>query len=162
MDRENTTLEIKLNLRDGKVKKIYEWEPWFFMFFGLFHLHRIWGLIDSTSYADFWIGILESKGIFYFVLMGILAFLCVCGIATFCKNIKNNYWWRWIYIFGGSYVLFDLFAIAIELKVWNDLLLFMFDVNSQYWNIVWGFFVILGAFVFCLGMKLLKQRKEQI
>ena len=89
-------------------------------------------------------------------------FLCVCGIATFCKNIKNNYWWRWIYIFGGSYVLFDLFAIAIELKVWNDLLLFMFDVNSQYWNIVWGFFIILGAFVFCLGMKLLKQRKEQI
>ena len=105
---------------------------------------------------------MESKGIFYFVLMGILAFLCVCGIATFCKNIKNNYWWRWIYIFGGSYVLFDLFAIAIELKVWNDLLLFMFDVNSQYWNIVWGFFIILGAFVFCLGMKLLKQRKEQI
>ena len=83
-----------------------------------------------------------------------LAFLCVCGIATFCKNIKNNYWWRWIYIFGGSYVLFDLFAIAIELKVWNALLLFMFDVNSQYWNIVWGFFIILGAFVFCLGMKL--------
>lgn len=93
--------------------------------------------------------------------MGILAFLCVCGIVTFCKNIRNNYWWRWIYIFGGSYVLFDLFAIAIELKVWNDLLLFMFDVNSPYWNIVWGFFIALGAFVFCLGLKLLKQRKTQ-
>ncbi len=25
----------------------------------------------------------------------------------------------------------------------------------------WGFFVALGAFVFCLGMKLLKQRKTQ-
>ena len=129
------------------------------MFFGLFHLHRIWGLIDRTSYADFWLGILENKGAFYFVLMGILAFLCVCGIVTFCKNKKNNYWWRWIYIFGGSYVLFDLFAIAIEFKVWNDLLLFMFDVNSAYWNIVWGFFVVLGGFVFCLGAKLLKQRK---
>ena len=151
-----------MNLEVRKVKKIYAWEPWFFMFFGLFHLHRIWGLIDRTSYADFWIGILESKGIFYFVLMGILAFLCVCGIVTFCKNIKNNYWWRWIYIFGGSYVLFDLFAIAIELKVWNDLLLLMFDVNSPYWNIVWGFFIALGAFVFCLGMKLLNQRKTQI
>lgn len=144
------------------MKKIYAWEPWFFMFFGLFHLHRIWGLIDRTSYADFWLGILENKGAFYFVLMGVLAFLCVCGIVTFWKNKKNNYWWRGIYIFGGSYVLFDLFAIAIELKVWNVLLLFMFDVNSQYWNIVWGFFIILGAFVFCLGMKLLKQRKEQI
>ena len=97
------------------------------MFFGLFHLHRIWGLIDRTSYADFWLGILENKGAFYFVLMGILAFLCICGIVTFWKNKKNKYWWRWIYIFGGSYVLFDLFAIAIELKVWNDLLLFMFD-----------------------------------
>ena len=72
-----------LKLEGRKVKKIYAWESWFFMFFGLFHLHRIWGLIDRTSYADFWIGILESKGIFYFVLMGILAFLCVCGIATF-------------------------------------------------------------------------------
>jgi len=26
---------------------------------------------------------------------------------------------------------------------------------------VWGFFIALGAFVFCLGMKLLKQRKTQ-
>ena len=50
------------------MKKIYAWEPWFFMFFGLFHLHRIWGLIDRKSYADFWLGILESKGVFYFVL----------------------------------------------------------------------------------------------
>lgn len=93
--------------------------------------------------------------------MGILAFLCVCGIVTFCKNIHNNYWWRWIYIFGGSYVLFDLFAIAIELKVQIDLLLLMFDVNSSYWNFVWGFFIALGEFVFGLGMKLLKQRKTQ-
>ena len=58
--------------------------------------------------------------------------------------------------------MFDLFAITIELKVWNDLLLLMFDVNSPYWNIVWGFFIVLGAFVFGLGMKLLKQRKTQI
>ena len=118
------------------MKKIYAWEPWFFMFFGLFHLHRIWGLVDRASYADFWLGILESKGVIYFVLMGILAFLCVCGIVVFCKNVKNNYWWRWIYIFGGGYLLFDLFAIAIELKIWNDLLLFMFDVHSPYWNLV--------------------------
>ena len=25
-------------------KRILVWEPCFFMFFGLFHLHRIWGL----------------------------------------------------------------------------------------------------------------------
>ena len=144
------------------MKKIYALEPWFFMFFGLFHLHRIWGLIDRKSYADFWLGILESKGVFYFVLMGILAFLCICGIVIFCRNIKNNYWWRWIYLFGGGYLLFDLFAIAIELKIWNDLLLFMFDINSSYWNIVWGCFIVLGAFVFGLGVKLLKKRRTMI
>lgn len=32
-------------------KKVLIWEPWFFMTFGLFHLHRIWGLIDRDSYA---------------------------------------------------------------------------------------------------------------
>ena len=56
-------------------------------------------------------------------------------------------------------MLFDLFAIAMGLKIWNDLLLLMFDVNSSYWNIVWGFFIALGAFVFCLGLKILKQSR---
>ena len=28
--------------------------------------------------------------------------------------------------------MFDLFAIVIELKIWNDLLSFMFDVHSPY------------------------------
>lgn len=141
------------------MKKIYAWEPWFFLFFGVFHLHRIWGLIDRQSYADFWLGILESKGAFYFILMGILALLCILGITTFCKNIKSNHWWRWIYIFGGGYVLFDLFAIATDMEIWNELLLMMFDVESLYWNFIWGFFVVLGAFVFVLGIKLLHKRK---
>lgn len=141
------------------MKKIYTWEPWFFLFFGVFHLHRIWGLIDRQSYADFWLGILESKGAFYFILMGILALLCILGITTFCKNIKSNHWWRWIYIFGGGYVLFDLFAIATDMEIWNELLLMMFDVESLYWNFIWGFFVVLGAFVFVLGIKLLHKRK---
>lgn len=117
-------------------KKIFAWEPWFFIFFGLFHLHRIWGLINRSSYAQFWIGILETKGLFYFVLMGILALLCILGIITFFQNQYNNYWWRWIYLFGGVYVLFDLFAIAVGLDFWNRLLLWMFDINSPYWNII--------------------------
>ena len=64
----------------------------------------LWGLIDRTSYADFGSGILENKGVFYFVLMGVLVFLCICGIVMFGKNIKNNYWWRWIYILGEGYL----------------------------------------------------------
>lgn len=136
-------------------KKIYAFEPWFFIFFGLFHLHRIWGLIDRASYASFWIGVMEKKGIFYYSLMGVLAILCVMGIVTFFKNIHNNYLWRWIYIFGGSYVLFDLFAIATGLKFWHKLLLMMFDVNAWYWNILWSAFIIMGSLVFVLGLNLL-------
>lgn len=131
------------------------------MFFGLFHLHRIWGLIDRISYAKFWMGVLEQKGIIYFGLMGMLAVLCVLGIITFFKNRRSNYWWRWIYLFGGAYVLFDLFAIAIGLEIWHKLLLLMFDVNSPYWNVIWSMFILLGGFVFVLGIKLLVQRKRQ-
>lgn len=142
-------------------KKIFAWEPVFFLFFGLFHLHRIWGLIDRKTYADFWLGILENRGVFYFILMGLLAILCIAGVITFFRNRSSNYWWRWIYLFGGSYVLFDLFAIAVGLDFWNELLLWMFDVKSPYWNIIWGFFVLLGGFVFVLGRKLLRQSREK-
>ena len=141
-------------------KKIYAWEPYFFMFFGLFHLHRIWGLVDRKSYADFWVGSMESKGIMYFVVMILLASLCIVGIITFGKNKGKNYWWRWIYIFGGSYVLFDLFAIAIGLEVWNSLILMMYDINAPYWNVLWLAFILLGGFAFTLGVRLLVQRKR--
>lgn len=143
-------------------KKIYLWEPWFFIFFGIFHLHRIWGLADRNSYAEFWLGILENKGAIYFILMGVLASLCILGIVTFIKNRNNNSWWRWIYIFGGTYVILDLFAIAVELKFWNNLLMMMFDVNSPYWNIIWSFFILLGGFVFMLGIVLFRQRKQNV
>ena len=138
------------------------WEPWLFIAFGLFHLHRIWGLIDKDSYARFWLGVLQSKGLFYFTLMGALAGLCVLGIFTFMKYRGNNYWWRWIYLFGGVYVLFDLYAIAAGLEFWNKLLLWMFDVDSIYWNAVWTFFVLLGGFIFLLGVKLLVQKKNTV
>ena len=76
------------------MKKIEMFEPWFFMFFGVFHLHRIWGLLDRKSYADFWIGIMEHKGWFYYLLMGFLAILCIFGIKTFLKTF--------IIIIGGA------------------------------------------------------------
>ena len=142
-------------------KKIYSWEPWFFIAFGLFHLHRIWALIDRRSYADFWTGALEKKGVLYFSLMGILAALCVLGIVTFVRNRKNNYWWRWIYLMGGAYLLFDLFAIAAGLGFWNELLMKMFDITSPYWNHIWGFFILLGGFVSGLGIYLLRQNKSR-
>ena len=123
-------------------------------------MHRIWALIDRETYASFWMGIMEKKGVPYFLIMGILAGLCVLEIITFIRERKANYLWRWIYIFGGTYVLFDLFAIAIGLRVWQKLLEAMFDITSPYWNIVWGFFIFLGTAVFVLGIKLMLKMKK--
>lgn len=142
------------------MRKIYRWEPWFFMFFGIFHLHRIWALIDRNAYASFWMGIMEEKGIAYFLIMGVLAVLCILGIVTFIRERKNNYWWRWIYIGGGCYVLFDLFAIATGVKFWHRLLLWMFDTNASHWNSVWITFILLGGFVFALGVHLFQKNVE--
>ena len=142
-------------------KKIYLWEPWFFIFFGLFHIHRIWALIDRASYASFWMGMMQEKGLPYFLIMGILASLCILGIVTFIRERKRNYIWRWIYVFGGAYVLFDLFAIAIELKAWKKLLSLMFDTDSRYWNTVWISFILLGCAVFALGIRLLILRVKE-
>ena len=144
-----------------ELKKIYAWEPWFFIFFGVFHLHRIWALIDRSSYASFWLGIMNNKGAAYFILMGLLAALCVLGIITFFREIKNNYWWRFIYLGGGLYVLFDLFAIATGLKIWQKILTAMFNTQSSAWNYIWGFFILLGALVFALGIYLLRKRKTE-
>ena len=137
------------------MKQIMKFEPWVFVFFGSFHLHRIWGLLDRKSYADFWIGVMTHKGWLYFLLMGLLATLCIMGITTFLKNLHHNYWWRWIYVFGGGYVLFDLFAIAVEWDFWHKLILKMYDIGAPYWNILWWFFVLMGGAVFALGIKLL-------
>ena len=115
-------------------------------------MHRIWALLDRDSYASFWLGILEIKGILYFLIMGILAGLCILGMITFVRERKSNYVWQWIYFFGGVYLLFDLFAIAAGLPFWQKLLVSMFDAVSPYWNIVWGFFILLGAGVFVLGI----------
>ena len=142
------------------MKRVEPFEPWIFIFFGVFHLHRIWALIDRASYADFWLGILTHKGCFYYLLMGILAILCILGIKTFFNNLHNNFWWRWIYLLGGSYLLFDLFAIATGLEFWNDILLKMLDVNAPYWNLIWGFFVLMGGAVFILGIRLLIDRHQ--
>lgn len=140
--------------------KIYFYEPWFFILFGLFHMHRIWGIIDRHSYSEFWINTMNEKGVFYYTLMSILSLLCILGIVTFIKNRNNNYWWRWIYILGGGYVLFDLFAIATGLKFWQRLILLMFNTEAIYWNALWGTFIILGVLVFMLGIILLNKRHK--
>lgn len=142
------------------MKKIYCWEPWVFIFFGIFHLHRIWALVDRESYASFWIGMMENKGLFYYIVMGILVVSCVLGIITFLKKFCDNIWWRWIYVIGGCYILFDLFAIAAGMEFWQRLLYVMFDTNTPFWNIIWGFFILLGGLSACFGIWLFAQRRN--
>ncbi|CDZ74528.1 putative membrane protein [Peptoniphilus sp. ING2-D1G] len=142
------------------MKRIMPYEPWFFIFFGVFHLHRVWGLVDRDAYSDFWINVMEQRGLFYYLIMGVLAIQCIIGIATLTKNLHHNYRWRWIYLFGGGYVLFDLFAIATEQVFWKKLILKMFDVNFAYWNELWTAFIILGAASFVLGIVLLFKVKK--
>ena len=143
------------------MKKVAVFEPWFFLFFGAFHLHRIWGLLDRKSYADFWMGLMINKGMLYYVISGVLAVLCILGIGTFLKNIRHNYWWRWIYVLGGSYLLFDLFAVAAGLGFWHKLLLKMYDVSAAYWTVLWLVFIWMGGASFALGLFLLIERKRK-
>ena len=140
-------------------KNIYFWEPYFFIVFGLFHLHRIWGLIDRSGYSNFWLRILNNRGTLYSCIMGILASLCILGIITFIKNKHQNFWFRWIYVFGGTYLLFDLCAILFRVSFWYDLLSMMFNINSPYWNYIWSFFILLGLFSFVLGIVLIRKQK---
>ena len=56
-------------------RKIFWIEPLFFLLFDVFHLHRLWALMDGPAYADFWLGVLEGRGATYFGLMGVLVLL---------------------------------------------------------------------------------------
>lgn len=102
---------------------------------------------------------MNERGLFYWILMVTLIILCLLGIITFFKNLRVNYWWRWIYIIGGIYLLFDLFAIIAKLELWNKLILWIYDTNSPYWNFIWTMFIIMGGAIFGLGIKLLLKEK---
>ena len=146
----------------NKISKIIWFEPVVFIFFGLFHLHRIWAFIDRGGYSEFWISLMENRGVLYFILTGIMSALCVAGIAVFIINANKgkNYWWRWFYIFGGGYVLFDLCAILLRFKIWQNLLYKMFDAANPYWNIIWGTFVSLGLISLLVGVLIFKEYQE--
>lgn len=103
---------------------------------------------------------MEEKGILYYLIMGILAALCILGIRTFLKNLRHNYWWRWVYVLGGGYLLFDLFAIAVGLEFWADIIRKMYDITSPYWTILWLTFILLGGASFILGISLFRKSRK--
>jgi hypothetical protein len=132
--------------------RILWFESWVMILFGLFHLHRVWGLINRSDYARFWMGLMNSRGAVYYLITATLFIPCLAGIIVFFSSIKQNYWWRWIYIFGGGYVILDLLSQLFKVEFVIAMLKSMFDTENPYWNVLWGFFVILGGFVFTLGI----------
>lgn len=88
-------------------KKIYAWEPYFFMFFGLFHLHRIWGLIDRKSYADFWVGMM--------VRLYITGRVCFC-IRCQTIDAKKTITWIW---YCENCISFKLLSLEQYLQVYH-------------------------------------------
>lgn len=44
------TSETKTLMREKlDMKRVLFFEPWFFLFFGVFHLHRIWGVFGKMK-----------------------------------------------------------------------------------------------------------------
>ena len=129
-------------------------EPVFFLLFGLFHLHRIWGLLDRTGYASLWTGLLRERGLAYYVLPLALALLCVAGISVLLRRGARGCPWRWLYLLGGGYVLFDLAAILSGWTPWLELLEWMFDVSNPAWDLLWGGFSLMGLLSLLFGIKL--------
>lgn len=127
-----------------------------YVFFGVFHLHRIWALVERSSYAKFWLSVLQSRGIIYFILLAIMMLLCLGGFIAFVRNRRYNFWWRYLYLLGGAYVVFDLFAIYFELPVWKEVIYTMFDTSNSNWTLIWGGgFIGMGALSLVLGIRLI-------
>jgi len=148
-------------LTQRSASKILWFEPWIFIGFGIFHLHRVWAFLDPGAYAAFWIAFLESRSIAYYLAMLALLAPCLAGIAVFFLNLGRNYRWRWIYLIGGGYLTWDLTAQLFRISAVDSLLHAMFDLASPYWDLVWGFFVLLGAAALVLGIRMEMLRRKQ-
>jgi len=126
----------------------YRVESLVFLFFGLFHIHRIWAFIDSKSYNEFWLNILESRGPFLFVLGFLLLIISIIVILYFIKNIKDIKWWRWIYLFGGIYLIIDNILNLLNNDFIKNVIIKMYTIKQPYYSILWGLFLVLG--IFCI------------
>lgn len=112
------------------VKKIYFFEQFFFMFFGMFHLHRIWGLVDRIAYADFWMNVMEQKGWFYFGLMSVLATFCVLGYFYILQEFTSK------------------LLVEIYLSIWRRIFIIWF-VCYCHWIKFLAWFIISNVWCKC-------------
>jgi uncharacterized membrane protein len=122
----------------------YKLESLFFLFFGLFHIHRIWAFIDSKSYNNFWLGLLGNRGPSFFFLGILLIIVSIIVILYFLKNYKAKKWWRWIYLLGGIYVSIDSILNLLNNNFIKNVVIKMYTVEQSYYYILWGLFILLG------------------
>jgi len=122
----------------------YKLESLVFLFFGLFHIHRIWAFIDSKSYNKFWLNILENRGPFFLILGFSLLIMSIIVILYFIVNFKDKKWWRWIYLFGGIYLVIDNVLNLFNNNFINNIVIKMYTMKQPYYSILWGLFIILG------------------
>jgi len=95
-------------------------------------------------------------------LLGIIILLLsIFAILTFIINFKNNKWWRWIYLFGGIYLLFDSILNLLNVKFMMNIVNYMFTAPNPQFNIIWGFFIILGLFCIILSIYLWKYKEDK-
>ena len=122
----------------------YKLEALFFLFFGLFHTHRIWAFIDAKSYNGFWLNVLENRGTFFYIFGVLFCMMSIIVIFYFLKKIKDKKWWRWIYLFGGTYFLIDNILNLLNNNFIKNVIIRMYTLQQPYYSILWGLFILLG------------------
>lgn len=130
-----------------------------FLFFGMFHIHRIWAFIDPEAYSKFWLGLVSTQGKEYYALGIILVGMSISLIILFVLNIKRLFWWRWFYLIGGLYVLIDVCLNLLEVDFMQRAIVWLFTVEGVLWYIIWGNFVLLGLLSLFLSQWLWKKSK---
>lgn len=126
-----------------------------FMFFGIFHVHRIWGLVNPSAYAEFWLNIINKEK--YGALAIVLIIFALSFVILFFTNLKKLRWWRWFYFCGGVYVLLDVFSNLARLGLIKKATIWMFTVTGPIWYLLWGFFTLLGFGCIMLSVYLWKR-----
>ena len=138
----------------------YKWESLFFLFFGLFHIHRIWAFIDAQSYNSLWLNILENRNTFFYILGILLIIITVIAILFFIKEYKSKKWWRWIYLFGGTYVLIDSILNLLNINIMKNIIMKMYTLKQPYYNILWIIFIIIGVLCIFISIYLWKYKEN--
>jgi hypothetical protein len=138
----------------------YRMESIFFLFFGLFHTHRILAFIDAKAYNNFWLKILQNRNVPFYILGIILIILAIIVIIYFIKYFKEKKWWRWIYLFGGIYILIDCILNLLNNDYINCIVIKMYTLKQPYHNILWGFFIILGIICIVISKYLWNYSKK--